>query len=97
MTQHDGSGRSELAAVEDWLVERSKGLNMAPLEHIEPDLDLVDSGLIDSLRLIEFTFLLGQASGTEIAVDQVSVDKFRTLRRISENFFDATPAPHRER
>ncbi|WP_024804047.1 acyl carrier protein [Nocardia sp. BMG51109] len=83
------SDSAGLAIVERWLVERSRVLDTAPADAIDPDLDLIDSGLIDSMRLVEFVFLLGEATGAPIDIDEQAIDTLRTLRRISEHYFSA--------
>jgi acyl carrier protein len=57
-------------------------------EDLDPDLDLIDSRIIDSLAFVEFIFVLEAASGREISVENVSVDDFRTIRSISRRFLD---------
>jgi acyl carrier protein len=82
-----------LATVVRWLVERSAALDPAPIDDIDPDLDLVDTGLIDSMRLVEFVFVLGAATGTAIDIDELTVDRLRTLRQISKYYFTAPGTP----
>ncbi|MGW7579339.1 acyl carrier protein [Streptomyces sp. NPDC054765] len=57
---------------------------------IDPDYDLIDNRVIDSLGFVNFLYVLEEQTGREITLDQVSPEDFRTLRRIRERFFDAT-------
>jgi acyl carrier protein len=79
---------ARLAEIEEWLLERSKSVADAQLRSIDPDLDLVNSGLVDSLRLAEFAFLLGKLTGQRIDPTELSLDQFRTLKSISEHFLN---------
>ncbi len=57
------------------------------LGEIEKDIDLIDSRIIDSLDFIEIVFLIEQATGKEVDLEEVSVDNLRTLQAIEETFF----------
>jgi acyl carrier protein len=57
------------------------------LDSIDPDLDLIDNRLIDSLSFVNFLYVLEEQSGRQISLDEVSPEDFRTLRRIRERFF----------
>lgn len=50
------------------------------------DTDLIESRLIASVSFLEFIGLLEDLSGKSINVGSLSVDDFRTLDRINENF-----------
>jgi Phosphopantetheine attachment site len=70
-----------------WLLNRAGQMDRMSLTSIEPDVDLVDIGLIDSLRFVEFAFLVGKVTGQRLDVERLKLDQFRTLRRITEEFF----------
>ncbi|SHH24224.1 acyl carrier protein [Jatrophihabitans endophyticus] len=57
------------------------------LSSIDEDLDLIDNRVIDSLSFVNFLYVLEEATGRSISMDQVSPEDFRTLRRIRERFF----------
>lgn len=59
------------------------------LAAIDPDFDLIDNRVLDSLGFVNFLYVLEEQTGREITLDQVSPEDFRTLRRIRERFFDA--------
>jgi len=58
------------------------------LVRIDPDLDLIATGLINSLSFAELTFLIGKLTGRRPEVAKLTADQFRTLNRISESFLD---------
>ncbi|MFD0885014.1 hypothetical protein ACFQ08_10690 [Streptosporangium algeriense] len=57
---------------------------------IDPDYDLIDNRVLDSLGFVNFLYVLEEQTGREISLDEVSPEDFRTLRRIRERFIDAT-------
>ncbi|GIG55840.1 hypothetical protein Lfu02_02120 [Longispora fulva] len=67
--------------VKTWILQRHEGL-----ADIEPDVDLIDSRLIDSLSFVEFVFYIGQVSGQVISLDGLQIDDFRTLERITKRY-----------
>ncbi len=67
----------------DWL--QSKSIENANL--IEPDFDLIENRIIDSLQFVEFILFLEEATGQEISISNFSLDQIRTLNAIKENFF----------
>ncbi|MFE2979035.1 acyl carrier protein [Streptomyces sp. NPDC059258] len=58
------------------------------LTSIDPDLDLIDNRVIDSLGFISFLYVLEERTGREIPLDSVSPEDFRTLNRIRARFLD---------
>jgi uncharacterized protein (TIGR03083 family) len=64
------------------------------LTDLDPDLDLIETRLIDSLSFVEFVFHVEQVSGRPIDMDSVDIEDFRTLRRIEHRYLDA-PAGER--
>jgi acyl carrier protein len=70
--------------VVDYLLARRPELGV-----IDPDYDLIDNRVLDSLGFVNFLYVLEEQTGREIALDQVSPEDFRTLRRIRARFFDA--------
>jgi methoxymalonate biosynthesis acyl carrier protein len=54
--------------------------------HIEvpsPDTDLIESGLLDSLQLVELLLNIEQDFGCRIPVDEVELDDLRSLGRLA--------------
>lgn len=80
----DITGRSsQVAEIERWLLARDKDRR---LDRIDPDLDLIAAGLINSLSFVELTFLIGKVRGRPVEIDKLAAAQFQTLRRISESF-----------
>ena len=55
--------------------------------HIEvpsPDTDLVETGLLDSLRFVELLAHLEETFDLTVSVDDLDVEHFRTTARIAE-------------
>lgn len=69
------------AAVVAWL--RSRGFD--PEAH-GADHDLIENRVIDSLHFMEFVLLLEQFAQRQILVEGMTLDHFRTLRAIRDNF-----------
>lgn len=59
------------------------------LTRLDPDQDLIDSRILDSLAIVEFVLLLERLTGAEIDVDTVTRDDLRTLCAIERRFFPA--------
>jgi acyl carrier protein len=75
-------------------IERVRRL-MLDVAHIEVesiDTDLIETGVIDSLALVELIFQIEQDLGIAIQLDEVSVERFRTVRGIADllNSLEAT-------
>jgi acyl carrier protein len=54
--------------------------------HIEVDsfdTDLIDSGLLDSMGLVELMVGLEERFGSKIAFDEIEIDNFRTIEAIA--------------
>jgi acyl carrier protein len=58
------------------------------LTAIDEDLDLIDNRIVDSLSFVNFLYVLEEATGRTISMDEVSPEDFRTIRRIRKRFFD---------
>jgi len=55
--------------------------------HVEApsaDTDLMETGLLDSLTLVELMSSLEEQFGIHISFDEVEIDNFRSARRIAE-------------
>lgn len=74
------AGASErLESVKRWLLARKP-----EYQDLEPDFDLIESRVLDSLSFLEFVFFLEEITGREIHVTPEVVESFRTLRSIEE-------------
>ena len=65
-----------------WLLARAQ----QPVT-LDPDMDLIERRLIDSLGFAEFLFVLEEITGKPVELDQISIESFRTLRNIWRTFF----------
>jgi D-alanine--poly(phosphoribitol) ligase subunit 2 len=50
----------------------------------DPDVDLIDAGLIDSLGLVTLLFELEQEFDVQLPLETLDVDTFRTLANIAQ-------------
>ena len=53
------------------------------IEAPAPDLDLIDTGILDSLQLVELLYRLEREFSTTIAIEDIDLDDLRTLNRIA--------------
>lgn len=58
------------------------------LESIDPDYDLVENRVLDSLGFVNFLYVLEEQTGREIPVETVTPADFRTINAIRKRFFD---------
>lgn len=49
-----------------------------------PDTDLIEGGLLDSLALVELLFALEREFAVTIALENLDIDVFRSIRSIAE-------------
>ena len=66
--------------------------------HVEPptaDTDLFESGLLDSLQLVELLLQLERRFGVQIAIESIDLDNLRTLARIARLVAGAAAEPAR--
>ncbi|HYU01583.1 MAG TPA: acyl carrier protein [Gemmatimonadales bacterium] len=47
------------------------------------DTDLINTGLVDSLMLVEFLAQLEQEFGIQVSLEDLEIDHFRTVTRIA--------------
>ncbi len=73
----------KLNRVKEWI------LTKVPAGHpdVALDMDLIESGLVNSVFFTEYVLVIEELAGSEIEIDESIVDKVRTLRGVSENFF----------
>jgi D-alanine--poly(phosphoribitol) ligase subunit 2 len=48
-----------------------------------PDADLIETGLLDSLALVELLFEIEQRFGVDLALEDLDIENFRTLERLA--------------
>jgi hypothetical protein len=54
---------------------------------IDPDADLMKSGMLDSLQFVNFLYVIEQIRGSPIPLEQVVPKNFASLRTIAQVFF----------
>jgi methoxymalonate biosynthesis acyl carrier protein len=77
------------------VVDRVRGL-LADSVHIDvpsPDTDLIEGGLLDSLALVELIFQLEQEFEVSVPLDDLEIDRFRTVTNIGELIVALTGSP----
>jgi acyl carrier protein len=62
------------------------------LEVASVDADLVDTGRLDSLALVELLFAIEQRFGVDLALGELDIDNFRSVRRVAEFLARQLPA-----
>jgi acyl carrier protein len=68
--------------VREWLLRKHP-----ERETIDAEEDLIANRLVDSLSFTEFTLVIEEASETEIDVENIDLDDFRTLAAIEKKHF----------
>jgi acyl carrier protein len=56
------------------------------LERIDPDLDLIDNRILDSLGFVSLLYTLEEITGQEISLEDVQPEDFRTLSAIEAKY-----------
>jgi D-alanine--poly(phosphoribitol) ligase subunit 2 len=62
------------------------------IEVPSPECDLIESGLLDSLRLVELLLAIEANLGCRIAIDEIELDDLRSVRRIARLIEARLPA-----
>lgn len=70
--------------VQEWILGRHPDR-----ESVEPDENLIESRLVDSLSFVELVYTIESASGVEIDFDTIDIQDFQTLSAIEKAFFAA--------
>ena len=72
-----------LIPVKEWIKQKQPEVTK-----LELDVDLIENRIIDSLDFLELIFLLEDLTGVETDMNALSIDSFRTLNAIRENFLE---------
>lgn len=59
-------------------------LEKLSLEVPSADTDLIQTGLLDSLALVNLVVILEQKFGLKISIDNLELDNFRSITKIAE-------------
>jgi acyl carrier protein len=71
-----------LDQVTAWILARHPELT-----RLDPECDLIDNRLIDSMSFLEFIALIERLTGRPVDVEALNLDDFRSLDRIERAFF----------
>jgi D-alanine--poly(phosphoribitol) ligase subunit 2 len=60
---------------------------------LEPrELDLLETGIVDSVRIVELVLELEQRFGVSLPFEQLEIEDFRTVPRLAERIARTAPA-----
>lgn len=76
------------AALRAWLIHANAD---AATLRLEPDTDIIESRILDSLQLVEFVLFLEETSGRAILAEDLDPDTLRTLASIHACYFERRP------
>lgn len=74
-----------LAQVRSYLAEQ----NPSPALAIDDDTDLIESGVLDSLKIMTLVIVIEKIRQKTIEIEELSMDHLRTVNLIRRNFFAA--------
>ena len=69
----------------DWLCTTNPA---AAVMHLDPDTDIIEARVLESLQVVEFILFLERASGRDILAEDLNPASLRTLNSIFVNFFE---------
>ena len=84
----DTDRASVFASLRAWLIHANAD---AATLRLEPDTDIIESRILDSLQLVEFILFLEERSGRAILAEDLDPDTLRTLDSIHQCYFEARP------
>lgn len=71
--------------VRDYLKEQGREKNIA----IDDELDLIESGILDSLQIMALVIVIEKIRQKPIAIEDLSMEHLRSITLIQKNFFHA--------
>jgi len=77
----------ELEQIVAWISSRHPRIG-----HIDPDYDLIENRLIDSLGFVEFIILIEKLSGRTLSAADMNIHSLRSLANIERAFFNGHPS-----
>jgi acyl carrier protein len=66
---------------------------MFSLELPSPEIDLFETGAVDSLAFVELLVHLERDFGVKVALDQMEIEHFRSVERIATLILNGAAAP----
>ena len=85
MTTRSSERLQPCEQLERWLLALERN---ASAGRIDPDADLIDGGIIDSLEFVNLLLFVEELRGRPIGSSEIRLESFRTLRRIAEAYLD---------
>ena len=79
---------SVFATVRAWLINANAS---AATLSLEPDIDIIESRILDSLQVVEFILFLEEKTGRAILAEDLNPDTLRTLASIYQCYFERRP------
>ncbi|MFB6889980.1 phosphopantetheine-binding protein [Kitasatospora sp. NPDC056327] len=70
--------------VRSWILKRHPDR-----QTIDPEENLIETRLVDSLTFVELVYVIENATGAEIDFDNIDIQNFQTLAAIEKAFFVA--------
>ena len=62
------------------------------LEVSDADIDLIETGILDSLTFVDLLFRLEQEFGVKVAMESIETEQFRTIKKIAAFVLSARAA-----
>ena len=84
----DANQAPVFAALRTWLFHANA--DSAALS-LEPDTDIIESRILDSLQVVEFILFLEEKTGRAILAEDLNPDTLRTLESIYQCYFGRQP------
>jgi acyl carrier protein len=56
------------------------------------DIDLLDSGIVDSVKIVELVLEIEQRFGVSLPFEELEIEDFRTLSRLAERIARTLPS-----
>ena len=66
-------------------------LEQLSIEVPDPDTDLIETGMLDSMKLVELLVQIEQQFGLRIELEQIEIDDLRTVTGIARMIGNAAP------
>lgn len=76
---------SKIAALREWLA----GLHEEPVD-IQPDTDLIESGLVTSLQFVQMVIEIERVHGQKLDPSVINIESMRTLKAIDTAVFQGS-------
>ena len=75
-------------SLRDWLCKANPAVAVMQLD---PDTDIIEARILESLQVVEFILFLEQQTGSAILAEQLNPATLRTLNSIYLAFYESRP------